>query len=188
MSAVRLAIIGAGSVRCTPAVIGTLATFFGERPLEVVLFDADRHRLELFEVYARFCFLATNSTHTVKMTDDVAEALQGADKVILQVDDNCARKMLDRPNGPALDDALNEIYPLIPEKAEVMSLMLNRELPLYEYRAMDWPGPLSEDEWLTIPFQILRYLNQEDYLYEVLKQGKMSPLRPWLELPVRSGT
>jgi hypothetical protein len=186
MSVVRLAIIGAGSIRCSPPVIGTLATHYGERPLEVVLYDSDADRLNLFDYFARFCFLAMNSTHSVRMTTDPAVALEGADKVILQMDENCAQKLLARPEGPALDEALEVIYPLIPPAAEVMSLLLNRELPLYEYRAMDWPGPLSEDELLSIPYQILRYLNQEDYLYDVLKAGKESPLRPWLELPVRT--
>ena len=186
MSATRLAIIGAGSVRCSPPVIGTLATFYGERPLEIWMWDADITRLNLFETFARFCFLATNSDHVVKFTTDIAEALEASDKVILQVDDHCARKFLGSTSQSALDAALSAIYPLIPAEAEVISLMLNRDLPLYEYRAMDWPGPLSEEEWLTVPFQILRYLNQEDYLYDVLKAGKESPLRPWLELPVRT--
>jgi hypothetical protein len=185
MSPVRLAIVGAGSVRCAIPVIGTLATWFGDRPLEIVMYDADEVRLDLFDLFARFCFLATRSTHQVKATTHLAEALDGSDKVLIQVDDNCARKMLGRSEGMVLDEALEQVYARVPAHAEVMSLMLNRDLPLDEYRAMDWPGPLSEEDWLGIPFQVLRYLHQEEYLYDVLKEGKMSPLRPWLELPVR---
>src|SRR5687767_3239764 len=92
MGDIRLAILGGGSVRCTPKVVAALATYFGERPLEIVMWDSDGERLDLFDRFARYLFLMTSTPHRLISTTDPYEALQGADAVIFQVGVNCARK------------------------------------------------------------------------------------------------
>src|SRR5947209_12666480 len=94
MSVTRLAILGAGSVRCTTPVIASLATYFGERPLEIRMFDADMERLDLFDRLARLCFMMTKNEHTLISTCDAAEAIENAERAVLQVGENCARRYL----------------------------------------------------------------------------------------------
>jgi malate/lactate dehydrogenase len=99
MESVKLAVMGAGSVRCTVPVLATLATYFGERPLEVALYDADEERLDLFDRFARTIFVANNNQHTVTASAEYEEVAEGADKMILQVGPNCAAKQLKKDRG-----------------------------------------------------------------------------------------
>jgi len=132
MSAIHLAILGAGSIRCTVPVLAALATYFGERPMEITLYDADEERLDLFDRLGRVCFFSAKSTHLLKSTTDYKEALEGVDLVVVQIGENCARKYLkeNRRQGfaelgraslieQAVDDLLRDINPTIP----VMSLI-----------------------------------------------------------------
>src|SRR4051794_39669255 len=104
MSIMRLAILGGGSVRCSPAVLASLATYFGERPLEIRMFDADVERLDLFDRLARLCFAMTKNPHTLISTTDAVEATEAADRVILQVGENCARKYLKEQHRMGIAD------------------------------------------------------------------------------------
>src|SRR4051812_22492709 len=96
MSSVVLAVMGAGSVRCTPPVLLSLATYFGERHIEIRLWDADDERLDLFDRFARLCFMANKTHHTLISTDSESDALKDADLVLFQVGVNCAMKFLRR--------------------------------------------------------------------------------------------
>ena len=187
MGSVRLAILGAGSVRCSVPVIASLATFFGERPLEVALYDADEERLDLFDRFARLCFMATRAEHSVFSTTDPTEALDGVNKVIVQVGENCARKLLGSPKSAPdpTDAALDRLMLLVPDDAEVACLLFGRILPhIHDYIEIDWPPEPTPEERQSLPHQVLRYLNGEEYLHEVLTANSGSPLRPWLDLPV----
>ena len=94
MSTVKLAFVGAGSIRLAAPVIATLATYFGERQLEIFLYDADEERLDLFDRFARTSFILMKSTHGLKSTSDLPESLADADAVLIGFDENCARKEL----------------------------------------------------------------------------------------------
>src|SRR5579862_3123007 len=94
MGPIHVAILGAGSVRCTPAVVGSLATYFGERDLQIRMYDADMERLDLFDRFARLCFAMTKNGHGLISTVSADEAVVGADRVLLQIGENCARKYL----------------------------------------------------------------------------------------------
>ena len=56
--------------------IASLANYFGERPLDIVMFDADSERLDLFDRFARLTFSAMNSTHHLRSTDDLTPGQQ----------------------------------------------------------------------------------------------------------------
>src|SRR5689334_604604 len=88
----NLAILGAGSVRCSVPVIASIATYFGERPLDIRLYDADEERLDLFDRFARTVFAFNKNPHRVRTGIDAKELLEDVDRVILQVGRNCARK------------------------------------------------------------------------------------------------
>ena len=94
MSARKLAVLGVGNLVCGPAVLASLATYFGERPLEVRLYDADEERLDLMDRLARLLFAVGEAQHLTSSTSNIDEALNEADDVILCVDENCACKFV----------------------------------------------------------------------------------------------
>jgi hypothetical protein len=191
MNPTRLAILGAGSVRCSPPVMVSLASYFGERPLEVILYDSDAERLDLFDRFARLCLLASRNPATILATEDAQEALAGADKVIVQVGENCARKYLKgqrrqgfaEMDGSALvEQAMDLMLGLVEKDVQILSLLREGvDLPVDAYVSHEWPGEISEAERRATPFQILRWLHGEEYLHEMFKQYERSPLTSWLD-------
>lgn len=184
MEVVRLAIIGAGSMRCTPTVVGSLATYFGERPLEVRMFDADEERLDLFARFATSLFRFNSAPHTVMATLDVEEALSGADFVILQVGENCARRFLKRSPGQNVQEALSRISLLIPGSSEVLSLQkVDIQVPLEGYRSLPCEPEPDLSKRGVLAHQILRWIRGEEYPHEFLRENERSPIRAWLDNP-----
>ena len=164
-------------------VVASLATFFGERQLEIAFFDADEERLDLVDRFARLAFATTKAPHSLRSTYDPSEALEDADLVIVQMGENCARKMLGvrRDQPDPTERALQELMSKVPAGAHVLNL-INDPLPV-NYFAMDWPPELTEGQKRAVPHEILRYLNGEDYVYNVIKEHAGSPLKAWLEDP-----
>jgi hypothetical protein len=209
MASVQLAIIGAGSVRCTPRVLAALATYFGERPLEIRIFDADEERLDLFDRLARFMFLVAESNHRLLFRTDPAEALEDADRVIFQVGSNCARHYLraigGRPTnaGPQapegslqvdgylpppqdsamIQDVVDLFVDQTPADAEILSLQRSDiGLPLARrVRRLDWPSDLSLRERIALPHQVLRWIKGEEAIQPFLLESERSPLKSWLD-------
>ena len=101
MSARKDEILGDGNLVCGPAVLASLATYFGERPLEVRLYDADEERLDLMDRLARLLFAVGEAHHHTIATSFFEEALDEADDVILCVDANCACKFVRASNEPS---------------------------------------------------------------------------------------
>ncbi len=193
MSSVVLAVMGAGSVRCTPAVVGSLASYFGERHMEIRLWDADDERLDLFDRFARLCFMANKAHHTLISTDSESEALKDADMVVFQVGENCAMKFLrrERKQGVAalgssamVEQTVEMLVGKMPAQAKVLSLMADDvEIPVASYHRIGWPEALSEAEQVALPHTVLRYLNGEEYLGNFVKDLEKSPLKAWLNDP-----
>ena len=190
MDVVKVAVIGAGSVRCSPAVIGSLANYYGERPLELRFADADAERLDLFDRLACYAFKTANSDHVLLSTEDFFEAMDGADRVIVQIGANCARKIL-RQNGiiggGVLDDgtlieaAVGHVLSDCGDQADVLSLMAPEvRLPLDHYYRLNWPGPLDGSNRASMPHQILRWLREDEDIVKLLDQHLSSPLKAWL--------
>ena len=191
MSPIRMAILGAGSVRCSPAVIASLATYFGERPLEIRMYDADVERLDLFDRLARLCFIMTKNDHGLISTTDAAEASAGADRVILQVGENCARKYLkerhrmgiaDLQAAAMVEQAVEEMMGCVPGEAEILNLQRDDiEIPREHYFQTDWPLEPTRSERFAFPHQALRWIRGEEYTYEFLRDQERSPLKSWLD-------
>lgn len=186
MSAVRLALMGIGNLRCGPPILASLATFFWERPLDIRMYDSDAERLDLLDRFARVCFLMAHSSHSLTTTESPLEALDDASLIVLSVGENCARKLLRRLGEPYDEDAIPRAIASLDLRAhpEASILSLQRQaLDLECYYAMDWPAPLSEAERTTMPFQLLRWINSEEYPVELLQACDKSPLKAWLENP-----
>jgi hypothetical protein len=189
---VKLAVIGAGSVRCSVPVIASLASYFGERRLDIRLYDADEERLDLFDRFARVAFTTTDATHLVAATSDPQEALSEAERVILQLDANCAWKQLGRPGGhppsgqPQIRDTIaessGEILRDLEIGASVVSLLHEDvPIPLTSYYRLDWPGDISDNDRAALPHQVLRWIKGDEYVFELLKTYERSPLKAWLD-------
>jgi hypothetical protein len=194
MSAIKLTVLGVGSRRNSIPVISSLATYFGERPLDIAFYDADEERLDLFDRFARLSFLMMKATHSLSSSTDFREALDGARFVVLQVGENCARKELGR-RSHRMDGAtvkrlaIQRVAEFISPDAHLLDLS-GGQLEHESVYALDWPPVLPSEEPYAVPFQILRWLNGEEYPYEVFREQEHSPLKQWLDdpssLPVRS--
>jgi hypothetical protein len=191
MDSIRLTIVGAGSIRCMPDVSATLALYFGERPLDIKLFDGDEERLDVYDRLCRLLFLFNRNDHSLSATDDLVEALHDADRVVMCAGTNCASAYLrkSRRAGVATGDNLGVVDQFvelvadaIPDRVEVLSLLGSRiALPLPRYRAVDWPQLLSPVERAAQPLNVLRLLNGEEYPLDLLQRNATSPLKQWLE-------
>ena len=177
MSAIRLTVLGAGSVRCAIPVIASLASYFGERPLEISFWDADEERLDLFDRFARLCFLLTDSTHTLKSTTNLSEALAQYDRILLETGRNCVAK-----GGKATSDHMFDLLSLTDAPLLSLSNQVVR-LPYSFAELRDWPPALTDLERLGLPHQILRFLNGEEYPYSSIREYDRSPIKQWLDDP-----
>lgn len=187
MDRVTLAIIGAGNVQCTSPVLATLASYFGERPLDVVLYDADEERLDLFDRLARTFFAFTKSGNTQTSTRDADEALAEAQLVIVQLDLHSAAKALGLKRTTAkniFERALTKLLANVSPSAEVLSLMEEEVvLPVPSFRRLSWPKHLKEGETVAVPHQALRWIHGEEYPFEFFAEHEDSPLKLWLDDP-----
>jgi len=191
MSASRLAILGAGSVRCSAPVIASLATYFGERPLEIQMYDSDMERLDLFDRFARLCFVMSKNGHGLTSTTDAAEALEDADRVVFQVGENCARKYLKERHRMGIADlgaeamieqAVEEMLGSVPAEAEVLSLMnVKIAIPRSHYYRVEWPSEPTARERSALPHQVLRWIRGEEYTHDLFMEHEKSPLKKWLD-------
>lgn len=188
---VKLAILGAGSVRTAPPVISSLATYFGERPIEVRLYDADEERLDLMDRLARHAFNVSEATHTILFRPDFKEALEDADRVVLMVGRNCARKFKRAkfPGHSVQDDemiagTIEALMAHAPADADILSLERRSvPVPVNFYRRLDWPGEPTDEELRWLPHQILRWLKAEEQLYKFFADQEASPFKAWLNDP-----
>ncbi|AIE86197.1 hypothetical protein OP10G_2829 [Fimbriimonas ginsengisoli Gsoil 348] len=173
--------------------MGTLAGYFGERPLQIRMYDADEERLDLFDRLARMCFIATYVPHELLSTTDPGEALHETDGIVVAVGANCARRYLraTRQAGIAdvgdlgmVEQAVTDILGPVPPAIPVLSLLDPEvQLPRATYQRLDWPGPLEANDRQTLPFQILRWLKKEEPVTDLISVYDQSPLKAWLDDP-----
>lgn len=191
MNATRLTILGAGSVRCSVPVIASLATYFGERPLEIRMYDADVERLDLFDRLARVCFVMAKNEHSLVSTNNLEEACEGAERVVLQVGENCARRFLkerrkmgvaDLEAAAMIEQAVEEMLGAVPAEAEVLNLQRpDIAIPRSHFYRVDWIAEPSLQERFGLPHQVLRWIRGEDYPHSLLNEFEKSPLKGWLD-------
>ena len=180
---VRVAVLGAASLRCGPAIGASLAQYFGERPLEFCYWDADAEILEVMVYVARHCLYAMRSPHSVISEEAPADALAKADGVIFAMDRRSAAKFLREPESDnGVERALQRLSVLLSPEPKYLSL-IPEPVPsgLTRLTTVDWPPPLPEDAPLKLPLRLLRILNSEDPIHELLRGHERTPLSEWLE-------
>jgi hypothetical protein len=88
-----LTVAGAGSLRCAPAVLASIAAPRFEHALEVRLFDANIERLDLMGRLLARMFELTRAQHVFSMHPNLALSLREADGAVLCLYEDCARRM-----------------------------------------------------------------------------------------------
>jgi len=162
----RLTVIGAASVRYAPAICGGLACFFGERPLEIRFWDPDAERLDLFDRFARYLFKLNKTPHLLISTDDPAEAIFGADRIVIGLDAHGANLYRE---GADSDAAVALLAPSFPDGAAILDLRADPTIP-----------EPDEDALRALPHMVMRYLHGDEYAYEFLQEQQSSPVKRWL--------
>ena len=170
-----------------PPIVGSLSTYFGERPLEMRFWDADEERLDLFDRFARLCFTFNKCGHGLISTTDPDEAVEGASRVILAIGENCARKYLSGQgslmgHGETDEVLIRRTTSQVTEKADVEASvfsMIDVEPTRPDWVQVDWPEP-DERELMAFPHQVLRFLSGGEYPHAFLREYLDFPLKGWL--------
>ena len=185
MNSTNIVLLGAGNVRCSPPALSSLAQCSLGENVDLKLWDADEERLDLFDRLARHLFDAKDSQVRILASSDLAEMLEGAHIVIIQLGSSCARKYLqsvDLAPDDAVAQALSRIAPSVPDEAHVASLLPpHRHVPFAHAKKLHWPRELDEKHRAEVLFQVLRVLNGEDSVYPLLKANEESPLVSWIQ-------
>lgn len=190
MNRIGLAVIGAGNLQCGTAIIGSLGSYFGERPLDIVFYDPDPERLELFTRLGKVCFASTKATHLLWNTADPAEALSIAERVILSLDAHGAAKYVaslsSRAESVSPQEALSAALPTMLEGmlagATLLSLMPPEvRIPLSTYFRLEWPDPMADEELTWLPHQLNRWIRGDEYMFELIQRHERSPFKAWLD-------
>lgn len=81
----------------------------------------------------------------------------------------------------AITMALVKLLEHMPLGCRVLSLERGVELPTQEKHVhLDWPEPVPETQLPTVPHQVLRWIQGEDTLEQLLAKAKATPFAEWL--------
>lgn len=173
---IRIAILGVGSVKVGPAVIFSLATYFGESKLELFFWDPDEERLDLLDLLARKVFDFQGTTHSLKSSTDPEHVREfNPQRWIVCLDPRSNRKQ-----ARSVNSLLQPFIPLKPE-GPVLNLM-DEDIP--------WIAPVKKVQieptgngTPPTPHQILRWINGEEYAVNELRAYEKGPIHSWIEDP-----
>lgn len=183
----QVAVLGIGGLTFGPGIVGSLATYFGERPLSVRLFDADEERLDFMFRFLRTCCLFNKNQVDIYSTTDPVETVLDATHVILSVEPNCAMKYLkvrasEERDAYLIGSAIEGIFQQAPFSAPLLSLLPPEvPIPVHQYYRLHSGLPMMEGEPMTWPHQILRWINADEYPIEFLQGHSKTPLKSWLD-------
>lgn len=171
----RLALLGIGNMRLGPITLAAVASFYGERPLEVLLWDADLERLDLMERLGWSLFRTAESPHALTIVETLEDALE-VDAAIVLVGRWCVqRAQPDATREEFVSRVVQQFPPttsvlrLVPTVGERHEDSLDLELPV-----------LSELERQQRAFQTLRWIHGDEPIGPLLEQGESSLIRHWL--------
>lgn len=185
----RITVLGIGSLQSGPAIVGAFATYFGERPIEVALYDPDPERLELLVRFANTAFSANKAGHLLLAFEDPDEAVEGASQVIVAIDRNGAAKSLGVSPSKVTDKhvskAIDRLIAAVPDNAKILAIV-PRSVPVPKRidRRVEPPAELDAEAKRSLPHQLLRWIRGEEYLFEFFAEHEESRLRDWLDDPV----
>lgn len=186
MRPLRVVLLGSGNIATSVSLVASFATYFGERPLELLFWDADEERADLFDRFARLCFTVARSAHELETLSDPREALPKSDRVLVAIDENAAKRYFKgREEAKAPDSveiAVQELLETVPASVPILDLV-GAVSPLRPntLRTDRWPAHLDAYRSETQPHQVLRWIRGEEYVNELLAQHEQTPLKAWLD-------
>lgn len=128
-----LTIVGAGSLRCAPPVLASIAAPRFEYALEIRLFDANLERLDLMGRLLERMFDITRSQHEFSMHPNLGLALRETDATVICLHEDCARRM----TGKTATRFLLPADPVEPDTVEELSRGdMNKPTPFHELSPM----------------------------------------------------
>ncbi|MCW5938775.1 MAG: hypothetical protein KF884_05490 [Fimbriimonadaceae bacterium] len=110
----RVAVIGAGNLRCMPPVLAVLAVWRPTGQAEFRLYDANEERLDLFDRFFRACLEETDNDAPVRATTELSEALEEATEVIVALNEDGAWRMLGLTSVKEFEERVDEDEVFIP--------------------------------------------------------------------------
>ena len=195
----NIAIIGAGN---RLAAIPVLATVFNLPPDmgdRITLWDRHAEMLDLFDRVAR-AFAAYNGTPGISIvaTQEIEEALVGADAVILCMDVGDRVEELNNRIAAATAETVSDIEPvmrveILREELSVISAALKKDGTQLVFNLVyrtdysgtllnasafhiDWPNRLPEEMQYTFAHRALRLLKGDEPIFQPLQEYKENPL------------
>ena len=169
----KIAVVGAGNLPFAPTVFATLAHWNAELPVDIWLWDGDAEMLDIFFMLAQTCFFATQSTHRLYPSTDPTETLEHADAVIVCIGERGAKRFVGEGDD-AIGAAYRRLELLIPDSANVVSVSPG------EFGTADIVPLEPGTETVPDALRILRYINGEDSIWDLLNPHQATPLRDWL--------
>lgn len=176
-------LIGAGTMPIAPPVLGGLAQYFGERPLDIRLYDPSPDFLDISSRIASSLFLMSKSTHAITAYESLETALEYADLALFMVPDFRAASFSRQLECESATGA-SVLKCLTPQLANIPVLNLTAvETPdeLNVHSLLDWPIPCGDHGDIKFAFQVLRWANEEEYPYQFLEPQDSTPLHRWLD-------
>ncbi|MBI1333558.1 MAG: hypothetical protein GC165_11855 [Armatimonadetes bacterium] len=132
-------------------VAASIANFYGERQIEIHAWDENPERCDAMCRVLRIFLRVNRIPHIIYNRESKAAALQSAQGLVV-----CSEEPLDP--------------------------VMARQMPVFDVPANRWWDP-SSDQPQTLDgqkFQVLRWINKEEYPSVFLHQNRNSPLVQWL--------
>lgn len=196
----RIAVIGAGSLRCAAPVLASIAGLSWPAGTELRLCDVHLEALDLFDRLARMLASQTGADLRISAGSDIGEAMDEATVVVLAFGLGPAKDEWRRwiAESSILDDSgreatlarcillhlvfeqVNEYLGTQGKEVRVINLVrpvdLTSNLLAWEASHIEWPEQIGEDERIPAAHQALRWIRGDDYLHGQIEAGKTSPL------------
>lgn len=190
----RIAVLGAGSLRCAPEVLASLVQVDLPQESAVWLQDEHAEALDLAERLAHRLVTEANLLLRVVATPDPIEALEGAETVILCIGGGLRERrgwfaaeaqhdVVELLRLERIRRALAMLQPMLENLAEGATVInlsrptatSGRFLPRAAIH-LDWPEPLAGEERVPRAHQMLRWARGEDPMFELLERAQSGPL------------
>lgn len=166
-------------MRLALGVLGGIASYFGERPLDVRLFDADPDFLNLSLRIGQSLLLIAQSVNRIAAYPELEIALEATHRVIYMAEPSPIAR-----NPLATDLRTVDLFESIPPEVKILNLVEVESGNLSDSQTLlSWPKPMEGPSQLTFAFQILRWANGEEYPLEFLKNEDARPFHRWLDNP-----
>ena len=146
----RLAVIGFGDFASASYVAASIANFYGEREIEIYAWDENKERCDAMCRVLRIFLRTKQIRHRVYSIESRSTVLNGAHGLV-----NCSGF----PMGG-----------------------LQLDIPMFDVMTNHWWESLPEETSAidAKKFQILRWINKEEYPSVFLHENRESPLVKWL--------